>query len=945
MKKRKISLGVVLLGTVIFTVLTIFISKIIGNALEKEIEQLFPQLAAESNIDEVDFSFIKGVFLKNLDMQFILEKGDTCKIKANKLHLGIEYPKFVFQKGKIKINKLKVDSLHVFLPSSFDSINAIDLESDIKSALRKLNRRGIVSNVFLFLATNLNLEDSGMKNVTLDKLKIRKKGGRDLYVNLSEITYDEMFKADRLKLHLKKFAVSSSATLSNENLLFSVGDSANLNELVEQINLSSRKLRYKLNSLIKFDFLRFSCKRFNTKEWSLKDGSNLNISIAGSDDIINFGINCDSLRYEKHIINKCSFNLTADDVGVVSRDIKIITPKESLELSGILSLKNGEESNAIFSFKGIDFNKIKKYLNINRSLKLSGVGTFNGLFKGFLKERDSWRVITNAKVRKFNAKYKTKLKKEFLKVDYIADSLYLDSVLWEKGELSGGYTFYIDDSVGYNSVFSLDVNRKTLFVSRVYSVPVSLGKEKFRVTSSAINAKVDTLISETDTILTLRNISTEILRLERESRRKFYYKRYRPQLSETLKLLRKCDFNIGLFSFGNDSLSIVEAKSVKFSSDETLNSNLKIASLSFPQKALLTNVNTSFTFNMQNKLKVGRFNATKVHLDTLPLTFKKFTNKSLHVELTRRLKKLKKWSSEKTEINVTNLKVKFDSTNIFSAKKVDLNLTSIDSAYSNINIRRVKLPDIYKDSKIGQNVKTFKTSFRIKKKILSLKNFKLDADGTRYYCDGNVTLHKYLPCSLNTNIENIKLFRNSRDFLKDSTVIIRGGAYGRLKFKGKLLKPKSWKGKGSILLKNLHVENIPMQKIEIVTKYAPPFARVKFKDIDMNPIVLKPGGKIHVKAVDAKGKSLNFKGWGSMDFKGRFYFEMNGKVKAETVDKLPNLTQLALNKGDSENYGKFNAKMYGSTKRQYLIPEKGIHGKVIRSKFRQMGASFRNLFN
>lgn len=945
MKKRKISLGIVLFGTIVFAVVTIFISTIIGNALEKEIEQLFPKLAAESNIDEVDFSFIKGIFLKNLNMHFVLEKGDTCKVEANKLHLGIEYPKFLFQKGKIKINKLKVDSLHIFLPSSFDSINAIELESSVKRSIRKLNRRGIISDVFLLLANNLSLEDENEKNIEFDKFKVRKKGNRDLYVNMSTIDYGSTFKSENLKLHLKKYAMSSSATLSNENLLFSIKDSIKLNDLIKDINHSSRKLRHKLNSLIKFDFLRLSCSNYESEKYSFRYGSNLNISIAGSNDIVNFGINCDSISYQKYTINKCSFNVTADDGGIVTRDLKIFTPKESIELSGKMSFKNNDKSNAIFSLKGIDVKKMNTLFNIDNSLRISGIGIFNGVFEGYLKDKDSWRIVTNAKVRKFNAKYKTKLKSGLFKVNYVTDSIHLDSVLWQNSELSGGCTFFLDDSVGYNSVFSIDVKKYSMFISRIYSIPISLGKEKLRLTTSALNAKLDTLIVETDTSLALRNISTEILRVERLNKKRFHLKRYRTQLKDVLNLLKVCNFNIGMFSFGNDSLSIVEAKSLKLFSDANLKTNLKISSLSFPKKAHLRNVNTTFFVDKLSQLNINDFNASKVLLDTLPLFVGKFTSKNVHVKLSSQLKKIKKFSSEETKINLSNVTVTLDSSNIYSAKKIKMNLSNVDTIYSYVNIKKLKIPENYKDSKIGNEIKTFKTSFRLKKKNLSLKDFKLDANGSRYYLDGNITLHKNLPCSLYTNVENIKLFKNSREFLKDSTVNIRGGAYGRLRFKGKLLKPKTWKGKGSILLKNIHVENIPLQNLEIITKYAPPFARVKFKDIDMNPIVLKPGGKIHVKAVDAKGNNLNFKGWGSMDFKGRFYFEMDGKVVSTMVDKLPKLTQLALNKGDSENYGKFNAKIYGSTKKQYLVPEKGIHGKVIRSKFRQMGASFRNLFN
>lgn len=942
MKKRKISLGIVLFILAVIIIITVFISTFIGKALEKEVEQLFPKLAANSNIEDVEFNFAKGIYLGSLKMLFLLESGDTCYVEANKIRLGIDISKFLFQKGKVQVSRLRVDSVNVSVPMDFDSINALELESDIKRTLRRFSRRDFISKVFYLSSNFFTIEDLNKKELNFNSLKIKKRSNRDFYFSFIRGGYEDLLNFNYVKLHLKNYGLSSSAVLSNDSLSFNINESLKLNEIVDGINGTSRKIRKKISSLVEFDLIRLSIADFTLKDSKCLTVKDVTLSLAGSENIINFGFNCSDLIIDNDTINSCTFNITADDAGVISRDFKIFTPMESVEASGKLSFKSADSSSVIFSLKGADLLNISKIFNLDSSLSLNGNATFNGVFKGVVKKPESWKITSDIKLSMMDFKINYKHKDNTLKIKMAADSLHLDSALWERGQFSGGCIVFTNDTVKYNTVFSLDINDNSFFVSRLYSIPIFFGKEKMNLTASALSLQLDSII--TDSIFPVKKLSTEILRIENNSNRKFNYKRYKNDFKKTLRTVNDCNVKIGMLSIGKDSVSLLEAKSLKYLVKDSLNHIVNISSLKIPDKLELSSLKSSFYVDHTNRININSISLNKIQLDAIGEGFKKVNKKNIHTQTNKYLRKIEKFSSVNTRLDMKNIKINLDSLESISIYNISAKLTNVDTLYSSINISNIKLPESL-DNKLGQNIRKLRSKFKQDGKKLLLEDFKLEADGSRYYCDGNVMLVKNLPCSLSVNLENIKLFRHSRDFLKDSTVNIRGGAYSRLKFTGNLLRPRTWKGKGSILLKNLHVDGIPLQKIEIITKYAPPFSIVNFADVDMNPIVLRPGGQMHIKAVHAKGKKLNFTGWGSMDFRGRFYFEMNGKVKGSVIETLPNLTQLALNKGDDLNYGKFYAKLYGSTKKQYLVPEKGIHGKVIRSKFRQMGASFRNLFN
>lgn len=939
MKKRKISLGVILIITIAVLVVTAFISHILEQALEKEIESIYPTLIAESYIEDVDFTFTRGVFLKNVKMFFLLENNDTCHVKINKIRLGIDLKKFLFNKGKIEVGRVKADSTFISLPADFDSLSAIELESGFKSALRRVSEKNIFSKNFLHNYKHCSIKDKNNKTLQFDLLRIRKKGNKELLISFKNLFFETKLSFNDVKLQMKNYELSSSAVLSNDDLFFKYDKSEGISNFFDKVNVSSRKLRAKLNSVLKFEFFRFACSEF---KFDKLKGENIDLSLAGSEEILNIGLNGKKLTYDKYELDSCSFNITADDAGLISRDFKIFTKENSLEASGKLSLKSSDSSCVIFSIKGVDLEDIKSFEIFKRLPSINGRGVFNGVFEGNVKLPDSWNVRSTVKLSKFKMNMKKKIHRKFLRVDFNADSLEIDSAIWLDGELSGGCKVFIDDSVKYNTVFSLDTKRDELFLSRVYELPISFGYDKFKVTTSALN--VSFVQDSADSSYNLSSLSTEVLRINILNKAIPKFKRYKYELKSYLKDPNICKVKIGFLSLGKDSVSIMEGRSLNYNVKDSVMHNLNLSYLKMPKQGEFKRFQSSFYIDKINQLKITKLTINSVKIDSLDFKFKKTNKKYYHNEINKLLKKVRSYSTEKTAINIKNINAKIDSLNEIRIGRIFGDLKFGDTIYSHVNITNVKLPDSL-NCIIGNKIKILKGKFKEGKNKLYIKDFKLDADGSRYYCDGYLDLKKYLPCSLSVNLENVKLLKHSRTFLKDSTVNIRGGAYCRFKFTGKLLQPNSLKGKGSILLKNLRVSDIPLQKIEIITKYAPEFQKVNFVDLDMNPVVLKPGGKLHAKAVEAKGKELNFKGWGSFDLKGRFYFEMSGKVKASVADKLPNITQLALNKGDKLNYGKFNAKIYGSTKKQYLIPEKGIHGKVIRSKFRQMGASFRNLFN
>lgn len=276
----------------------------------------------------------------------------------------------------------------------------------------------------------------------------------------------------------------------------------------------------------------------------------------------------------------------------------------------------------------------------------------------------------------------------------------------------------------------------------------------------------------------------------------------------------------------------------------------------------------------------------------------------------------------------------------FSSSNILLKTGKKRSEFSSLAGKNITYPGF-------DRITSFNSNFKRHNDRWVVDSLKLvSGDNTRLFASGYVKPVGAVPCSLSLKIENFKLSNIQKHYFKNSDAKIRGGAYGQLKLTGHLFNRKSWRAKrASVTLLNASVENLPLQKGEKITKYAPTFRKLKFSKMVINPVDLNKGNQIHVKYLEAKSDKLDFTGWGSLDFKGRFYFEMKGRVHKEDADALPRLTRMALNEASKTEYGKFYAKLYGDTKKQYLVPERGIAGKVIRSQFRKIGAKFRNLFN
>ncbi|MGM0443351.1 MAG: hypothetical protein ACQEQV_04105 [Fibrobacterota bacterium] len=219
-------------------------------------------------------------------------------------------------------------------------------------------------------------------------------------------------------------------------------------------------------------------------------------------------------------------------------------------------------------------------------------------------------------------------------------------------------------------------------------------------------------------------------------------------------------------------------------------------------------------------------------------------------------------------------------------------------------------------------------------------------DNTRFFLDsGTIGLTQKGAADLHVKVQNFKLSRMEEHFFADSDALIRGGAYLRAHIKGDIADPMSFTGKRlSLTLLNLRVENLPLQKTEKIRKFAPTFGKIRFSKIVMNPVDLHTGGRLHLKYAKGISPKLSFEGWGNLDYRGRFYFEMRGRVKPKHADRLPRLTRLALNEGHQSEYGAFFAKFFGTMKKQRFVPERGIAGRVVKSEFRRIGAAFREIF-
>lgn len=944
MKKRKISLGIVLFLAVIIAAITVFISSVIGRILEKEIEQAFPQLAAKSYLNDVDFSLIKGARIGKLDMLFILENGDSCFISGKKVIIGVNIKKILMNKGKLEINRLSADSIHLSLPIQYSEIEALKLEEDTKRLFNKFSDRELISTNFISKIKTLKILDHDKDSVNISKMKLKKRGRREFFVSMNNGVFSNKLELQQVKMQLKNFSLSNSAILENKNLLGTFIDTMNIDDVVAELNSSSRKIRSKLSSIINFEFLRISCGSYKSSIGVIESVEDLSLSFAGSQEILNFGFNGFNVKTSKVQMDSCSFNITADDAGLIARDAKFFTKKESVEISGKLSTKSKDTSNVIFSLKNIEIDKIKALYSFNDRFSLSGESILNGVFSGVINSPDYWKIKANVKLSKPNILFVNKRTKNlpYVKIDFKADSLVFDTLIYQDGELSSGCTIFKDDSVQYNTVFSVDLNRRSFYSSRLYSLPITVNSEKIQITTSGLDLSLDSTF--TDSTIPIKGFSTEILRVERKGKKKNSNKNIIKTVKKLVKIASNETVKIRMLSVGEDSLSLLEARDFRYKKTDTLLSDISLKSAIIPEMVEIKKLHTKILLDSNDEFKIKDLSITSLFADTIKSSLNKITKRNLHYKIKKGLEKVSSVMSVNSKINVNNVKVVVDTMGLLSVKRLSGNYMKNDTGLSYLKLTRLQLPE-HLNSSYGHSIKTLRGSFKKRKDRLYIEDVKIDADGSRYYANGYVRLTRFLPCSLDTKVENIKLYKRSKAILKDSSSVIKGAAYGRLKFKGNLLKHNSWYGKGSVILKNLKASGLPLQKVEIITKYAPTFSNVNFTNINMNPVVLKRGGKLHAKAVDAQGSKLTFTGWGNMDFKGRFYFEMNGKVREKVVDKMPKLTQLALNKGDEINYGKFNAKLYGSLTKQYLVPEKGIHGKVIRSKFRQMGASFRNLFN
>jgi hypothetical protein len=259
---------------------------------------------------------------------------------------------------------------------------------------------------------------------------------------------------------------------------------------------------------------------------------------------------------------------------------------------------------------------------------------------------------------------------------------------------------------------------------------------------------------------------------------------------------------------------------------------------------------------------------------------------------------------------------------------------------SSFSARTITLPSWH-------DMDVFETSWHLDDTALSLWNLRaVTEENTRFFVDeASVTLNPALDAVITARVENFKLSQIERRYFPESDVYFRGGGYFRGTLSGQLTDPDSFTGdRLSITLVNLRVRNLPLQKNEIIQRFAPPFEEVYFNRISMNPATLMSDRRLHLKYVEAQSPLLNFTGWGNLSSRGVFYFEMEGEVQKKTADRLPRLTRMALNAESSTEYGHFTAKLFGNTDTQHLVPEKGIHGRVIRSEFRNIGASFRQIF-
>lgn len=350
-----------------------------------------------------------------------------------------------------------------------------------------------------------------------------------------------------------------------------------------------------------------------------------------------------------------------------------------------------------------------------------------------------------------------------------------------------------------------------------------------------------------------------------------------------------------------------------------------------------------FTLDLSKGVKLKEAIVSQLNLYNVPALKLKKGGKSFNPSMISRFKKalsfMEKYTTKEATIKVTQCNGEVDSLGKMGLANFSLKRTKDKDEYSRISLNSLVYPGFDK-------VNSFKTGFKITKKKWFIDDLKVvSGDNTRLFASGYIMPVNLVPCSLDVKVENFKLSNIQKHYFKKTNAIIRGGAYANLTLKGNLFDRNSWVAKrASITLLNASVENLPLQKGKKITKYAPTFKKLKFSKIVINPVDLKKSGQFHIKYLEAKSAKLNFTGWGNLDFKGRFYFEMKGRVHKASADKLPRLTRMALNEASRTEYGKFYAKLYGDTKKQYLVPERGIAGKVIRSQFRKIGAGFRNLF-
>jgi hypothetical protein len=922
----------------------------IEKRIRKEINLVISSKQDEITIENLKYSLFSGITLENIKVISIIN-DDTTTFSAKNIEISTPLSILWKNKSKIEINGLSTQSVKVTLPLSFNSMAPKFLKSSsIYNIVKNGSDRFLFNKKFKFKSDSCFVIDSNKTNGLFLPLIIKREKRDGVSLSFFSGEVDSLFRVNYMRLYvkngelLKPFLLDDKKNKKLREVLIST-NSNHQKILNIRDTLSSELLEFnrKIDNVVKFDSLSIKIKRIKLNN-NKSIVSDFEFNSSSSDAQIGNSVKLSNLQVnDKDLVDSLSIKWSVLDTKIDIKDIGFTQGGERFDISGSLPLFPDIACSLSIDLKSVSLDKMSN-LAVNNSDCISGNFTGNIEFKGVLDTISTWLFNGGAVIK--GAEMAQKYLSSFpIKPLTSYDSLKIDTFFISKSEIVAKITTSrnsidsISEKNGLEFYYNLDSLQISL--SEIKNMPLLFENDTLKISASdaiilslqkdSSGIKFEKIIFDTLTIKTDSALLN--YHLEKQSALESFKEvsKVLPSLGDGKRLILR-DSNSILLSIGNISFT----KNTLESSDSCY---LFASDVTYKKSTLL---GVELDCQLDSTIKFGEISVAKLSHTYLPLDSSiKFTSliENRVPFINSSLLKYDKYL--KNDVTVSFHKILLLSGGKKSRlKALSFTKNGIDTLVQDYQI--VLESSEFENYKPLSNV-NLKIS-RINSNKLRVDKSRFNYDGTCFLIDGTVEPQNSLPCSLSVKVENLKLSQLSQKIFKDGGRVT-GAGYGELIFEGDLLDLDSWSGSGSVTFENISIKNIALQKSEIITKFAPQFSQLGFSSIEMNPLILKKGGKVYIKSFSAIGSYLDLTGWGSVDKNGNFYFETEGELSEKSFSKLPNLTKLALYEGDINREGSFVAKLFGTPKEQTLVPERGIYGTVIKSKFKKIGNSFKSIFN